>query len=94
MVPPLLHITRFDLKPSFSKDVKRLGSRERKNLKTVLDELKSGNLLPVRQLKKLAGSDGVYSIRVGNNYRLSFELDGQVCILRRIGPRQKFYDSY
>lgn len=94
MVPPLLHITHFDQKPSFKKDVKRLGSRELKNLKTILDELKSGNLLPARQLKKLTDSDGVYSIRVGKNYRLTFEIDGQVCILRRVGSRQKFYDNY
>ena len=93
MVPPPIQITKFDYKPSFNKDIRRLDKRTLKDLKKVLDELKNDSVPPVRQLKKLTDSN-TYSIRVGKDYRMSFELDGQKCILRRIGSRQKFYDSY
>ena len=92
MVPPSLKITRFKEKPSFKKDVKRLDTKAIKDLERALRDL-MGEVPPGRKFKKLKDSD-VYTIRVSLNYRLSFELDGDIAILRRVGPRQKFYDSY
>ena len=92
MVPPSLHITKFKSKPSFNRDVKRLDKRATKDLDKALHDL-LGDIPPGRKFKKLKNTN-VYTIRVGKNYRLSFEIDGDTAILRRIGPRQTFYDSY
>jgi mRNA-degrading endonuclease RelE of RelBE toxin-antitoxin system len=92
VVPPSLNITRFKEKPSFKKDVKRLDPKVIKDLERALHDL-MGEVPPGRNFKKLKDSD-VYTIRISLNYRLSFELDGDTAILRRVGPRQKFYDSY
>ena len=92
MVPPSINVRQFIKKPSFKKDVKRLDPKILKDLEKALHDL-MGEVPPGRNFKKLKGSN-VYSIRVGKNYRMSFELDGETAILRRIGPRQTFYDSY
>lgn len=94
MVPPSLKITGFDYKPSFKKDLRRLDPGIRKDVQKAINDLKGDNeLSPGRHLKKLKGSNA-YSIRIGRDYRLSFEVDGEIAILRRVGPRQKFYESY
>jgi len=49
---------------------------------------------PVYGAKKLTESNQIYPMRIGKDYRLSFQLENQTCILRRVGPRQMFYDSY
>jgi mRNA-degrading endonuclease RelE of RelBE toxin-antitoxin system len=92
--PPPIRIASFKYKPSFKKDIKRLDRRILDDLEKALKELENDSVLPGRQLKKLTDSNKVYSMRIGKDYRLSFQLDNQTCILRRIGPRQKFYDNY
>jgi addiction module RelE/StbE family toxin len=94
VTPPPLRITSFQFKPSFKKDIKRLDKRIRDDLENALKELESNAVPPGRQLKKLTDSNQIYSMRIGKDYRLSFQLENQTCVLRRIGPRQKFYDSY
>jgi mRNA-degrading endonuclease RelE of RelBE toxin-antitoxin system len=92
MSPPTLKVARFRYKPSFKRDIRRLETRVTNELEKALDELKSGNLPPGRKLKKLAGRD-TYSLRITLDYRLSFDLEDDTAILRRVGPRQRFYDS-
>jgi len=92
--PPPIRIASFRFKPSFKKDIKRLDKRILEDLEKALTELETGSVPPGRQLKKLTDSKQVYSMRIGKDYRLSFQLEDQTCILRRIGPRQKFYDNY
>ena len=94
MSPPPIRIASFKFKPSFKKDIKRLDKRILDDLEKALIELETGSIPPGRQLKKLTGSNQIYSMRIGKDYRLSFQLENQTCILRRIGARQKFYDNY
>lgn len=94
MSPPTLKIKDFRFKPSFKKDIKRLDNRIRDDLQKALSELETGDIPPGRQFKKLTGTDNIYSMRIGKDYRLSIQLEKQTCILRRVGPRQKFYDDF
>ena len=92
MAPPSLNIKHFIRKPSFRKDVRRLDKVVLKDLERALHDM-MGEVPPGRKFKKLTASS-TYSIRVCGSYRMSFEIDGNTAILRRIGPRQTFYDSY
>jgi mRNA-degrading endonuclease RelE of RelBE toxin-antitoxin system len=92
--PATPKVTAFQFKQSFKKDIKRLDNRIRDDLQKALTELETGDISPGRQFKKLTGTDNIYSMRIGKDYRLSIQLEKQTCILRRVGPRQKFYDNY
>ena len=83
MTPPPLKITSFQYKPSFKKDIKRLDKRIQDDIENALKELENGNISPGRQLKKLTDSNQIYSMRIGKDYRLSFQLENQTRILRR-----------
>lgn len=35
--------------------------------------------------KKMAGQESIYEVRVSRNYRITYQLDGDIAILRKIG---------
>jgi mRNA interferase RelE/StbE len=53
-----------------TKALKKLSTKERKHLKTILFKIKSGDLTNV-DITKLKGHDNIYRVRVGS-YRVIF----------------------
>jgi mRNA interferase RelE/StbE len=65
-----------------------LPEKIRKQVLRKIDRLESGLH---GDIKRLRGTDRAYRLRMGN-YRILFDVQGQVIIIRRIGDRKKIYD--
>ena len=44
---------------------------------------------PSLRLKKIKGNDNIWEARITQNYRLTFQIDGDICLLRRIGKHDE-----
>jgi mRNA interferase RelE/StbE len=69
-------------------DLDSLPEKIRKQILRKIDRLESGLH---GDIKRLRGTDRAYRLRMGN-YRILFDVQGQVIIIRRIGDRKKIYD--
>lgn len=56
----------------FAKQVKSLGKNTQNQLKSVINELMSGELSPGRNLEKFTGLEGVYTVRLNRKERFAF----------------------
>ena len=65
-----------------------------RRVERVIEELKSAsNITEVRNVRKMAGSERHYRIRIGD-YRMGMEIDGNVAILLRFGRRGQVYRDF
>ncbi|MEK7398969.1 MAG: type II toxin-antitoxin system RelE/ParE family toxin [Candidatus Poribacteria bacterium] len=44
---------------------------------------------PSLRLKKIKGKDNIWEARITQNYRITFQIDGDICLLRRIGKHDE-----
>ncbi len=72
------------LKP-FKKDYKSLPSEIRKKADKQLKLLFSNLRHPSLRAKKMVGKEDVWEIRITSGYRMTFMIQGDTYILRRIG---------
>ncbi len=79
-------------KARFHRDIRRIRDRALSgNIERVIEELKAAtSITEVRNVRKIAGWEHHYRIRVGS-HRLGLELVGDVVILERFGHRRDFY---
>ena len=88
-----IRIGQFRYKQSFKKDFNQLPSAVRKRADRCLEDLLSNPIPRSRQVKKRKGGrknkPDIWQARVTRDVRLTFEIDGETAILRRIGTHSR-----
>lgn len=74
--------------PSALDDLDRLPSRERAQILRKIERLEQGLHGNIKRLHK---AEAMYRLRMGD-YRVLFDVQGSVIIIRRIGDRKDVYD--
>jgi mRNA interferase RelE/StbE len=69
-------------------DLTRLPARARKQILGKIERLERGL---TGDIKRLRGNDVAYRLRSGD-YRILFDVEGSVILIRRIGDRKNIYD--
>ena len=79
----------------FARDLRRLRSDQiRRRVRSKLEEMEAApSLAQVRSVKRTAGSENHYRVRIGD-FRIGLEMDGEIAILQRFGPRDGFYRGF
>lgn len=90
---PPLGIAKLDKLPRFKKAYKKLDPEIRKAADKAISDLLESEIPPGRKLKKHKANREIWTIRVNRDYRLSFELDGSIAILRNIAEHDQLYDA-
>ena len=88
-----IRIGKFKHTQSFKKDIKRLPSTVQAHAKACVRDLLSNPIPPSRQLKKRKGKrkngPDIWQARVTRDVRLTFEMDEDTAVLRRIGSHNR-----
>jgi mRNA interferase RelE/StbE len=79
---------RIEYGPTAQSDLESLPDKIRKQVLSKIDRLKSGLH---GDIKRLHHTDAAYRLRMGN-YRILFDVEGNVIVIRRIGDRKEIYD--
>lgn len=69
-------------------DLDRLPERQRSQILKKIDRLQLGLHGNIKRLNK---ADSTYRLRMGD-YRILFDIEGKVIIIRRVGHRKDIYD--
>jgi mRNA-degrading endonuclease RelE of RelBE toxin-antitoxin system len=70
---------------SFIKDYQVLPANLQKAADKQLERLAEDPQHPSLNVKKMQDPRNIWEARVTKGYRLTFQLDGEICILRRLG---------
>ena len=90
----VLGIERFKRLPRFDKSYKRLKKQDQAAVTRALRDLLSNDELPLsRYLEKVNSRKNTFAIRITIKIRLSFEVKGGICILRKVGDHDKVLDN-
>ena len=88
-----IRIGKFRYKQSFKKDYNQLPPAVRKRADRCLEDLLSNPFPRSRQVKKRKGArknnPDIWQARVTRDVRLTFEMDGETAILRRIDTHSR-----
>ena len=88
-----IRIGKLRYKQSFKKDFNQLPSDVRKRADRCLEDLLSNPISRSRQVKKRKGAQknkpDIWQARVTRDVRLTFEMDGETALLRRIGTHSR-----
>ena len=88
-----IRIGKFRYKQSFKKDHNQLPPAVRKRADRCLEDLLLNPIPLSRQVKKRKGArknnPDIWQARVTRDVRLTFEMDGEIAILRRIGTHSR-----
>jgi mRNA interferase RelE/StbE len=79
---------RVEYGPTSQNDLLSLPDKIRRQILRKIDRLESGLH---GDIKKLRRADTAYRLRMGN-YRILFDVEGEVIVIRRIGDRKQIYD--
>jgi len=90
---PPLGIARFQRIPRFKKSYRKLNDRTQRAVDEVIQELLLDEMPPGRNLEKNKSVRNVWTVRVSQGYRLSFEVDGNIAILRNVGSHGNLYGN-
>lgn len=71
---------------SFDRDFERLPARLRAATLAALERLIANPGHPSLRLKKMQGQEGIWELRVTQGYRVTFQVEGEYYVLRRVGP--------
>lgn len=70
---------------AFKKDFQELSQEikliTQKKLELFMNDFRHSSL----RVKKMEGLNNIWEGRINDNYRFTFQIDGDICILRRIG---------
>lgn len=78
----------------FEKSYNKLNKQNKEAVKVAVNELKNCDELPAsRRLKKVKSRKNAWAIRVSRGIRLTFEVEGETCILRNVGDHDKTLDD-
>jgi mRNA interferase RelE/StbE len=73
---------------SAQRDLESLPGKIRKQILRKIDRLESGLH---GDIKRLHRTHAAYRLRMGN-YRILFDVEGDIIVIRRIGDRKQIYD--
>lgn len=76
---------------SFKRNARRLPPRTREDLGRAVEELLQGDLSPGRNFEQLTNMSGVYSVRLGRNYRFVFGVTAGSAYPLAVGPHDQAY---
>ena len=88
-----LGIARLTRLARFEKAFKRLDPGVQDAAKKALSDLLRDPIPPGRNLELVRGRKDVYSIRVNYHFRMSFQVQGDVAVMRRVAPHDELYSS-
>lgn len=71
---------------SFLQDYDGLPAEIQKRVDRAVDKLAKNTRHPSLQVEKMKGKRNVWEARVSNAYRMTFTLDNNKLIMRRVGP--------
>jgi mRNA-degrading endonuclease RelE of RelBE toxin-antitoxin system len=66
-----------------------LPAQEQERVKKALKLLETNWRHPSLRVKKIRGAPGIWEARVSRSCRLTFQLEGDVCLLRNVGEHDK-----
>ena len=86
---------RTDFKKSFFKDLQKLTNHKLKSniLQTILEVEEAGSISEIKNLKKLAGFEGYYRIRV-NDYRIGLKIENDTVYFVVFEHRKDIYKTF
>jgi mRNA interferase RelE/StbE len=84
-----------DFKKSFLKDLQKLTNQKLKSniLQTILQVEEAGSIGEIRNLKKLAGFEAYYRIRV-NDYRIGLKIENDTVFFVVFEHRKDIYKTF
>lgn len=82
------HRYQIEYGPSALDDLDDLPARERAQILRKIERLESGLHGNIKRLHK---AEAMYRLRMGD-YRILFDVEGDVIVIRRIGDRKDVYD--
>jgi mRNA interferase RelE/StbE len=84
-----------DFKKSFLKDLQKLTNQKLKSniLQTILQVEETGSIGEIRNLKKLAGFEAYYRIRV-NDYRIGLKIENDTVFFVVFEHRKDIYKTF
>lgn len=73
--------------PRFKKEFKKLSNEMQGQVNTTIDSLIAENRPAGIRFEKLKGyaNPNIYTVRITGNYKLYFEINGNIAFLRRVG---------
>lgn len=88
-----LGIKRWSAKGTFRRAYKNLDAPLQQEVNALLEELINDELSHGRKLKPMKGyrNPKIWEVRVTQNYRLTFEVEGEVAVLRNVGTHNVLY---
>ncbi|TET42072.1 MAG: hypothetical protein E3J66_04305 [Dehalococcoidia bacterium] len=75
-------------KKTFKEQYEKLPVPIRKRVDDKLKLLLSDPHHPSLQIKKMKGSEGIWEGRISRSYRFTFQIEGDSCILRKLGKHE------
>ncbi len=88
-------IRKFQYKERFKKAYKKLDPRIQEEVNETLKDLQKSPTPRGRRVKKMHGhyNPEIWEVRVNDNFRITFELNGDTAVLRNVGSHNLLYDS-
>lgn len=89
---PPLGIARLDKYPRFKRAYKKLPEVIQREVDETIKDLFKEVIPPGRKVKKDKADRSVWTARVNDDYRLSFEINGDIAIFRNVAKHDKLYE--
>lgn len=85
---------KFEISRAFVKDVGPTPKYSKRIILSVINEIESAEKpSDIKECSKLKGAEKLYRIRRGN-YRITFQYDGGIAILKRVLTRGQIYKKH
>lgn len=75
--------------PHFERAYKSLGPQIQKGVDEAIKDLFKNPFPPGRHVHKMGGYRNIWEVRINQDYRMSFQLDGDKAILRNVDSHDK-----
>lgn len=88
-------LAKLDYRRTFERDFKKLTAELQELVRKKLDDLLAEPRPPGLRFEKLKGykRPDIYTIHITGNYKMSFEIEGDIAILRRVANHDKIDGS-
>ncbi len=81
-------MNRFIWLPRFKRNYKKLTPQSQKRINQALLQMEIDLKYPSLEVKKLKGADSIWEARASKSLRITFNLKGNIIILRTIGEHK------
>ncbi len=73
----------------FKRAYRKLSPENRKRARKAIRQLVENPRHPALRVKRVKGTRGIWEARVTRSCRLTFEMQGRICVLRNIGEHDE-----